>query len=127
MQVAEEILPQEICRFIRLQPNLEGPYVGTLYPLERVPDPLQPPLMLLEVDGLASALEVDLDEEEPLIVLAADGLEEATTADDIEEHEVVGGREVVEVVLRRRRLRRSRDLIPHRALRRPSGRRLAGV
>ena len=77
----------------------------------------QPHAGYLEVDGLAGALEVDLDEEQPLVVLAADGLEEAAAADDVEEHEVVGGRQVVEVVLRRRRLRRPRDLIPHRGLR----------
>jgi hypothetical protein len=96
----------------------------------------------LEVDGLAGALEVDLDEEQPLIVLAADGLEAAAASDDVEEHEVVGGRQVVEVVLRRRRLRRPRDLIPHHGGRRrspvagsptppptspPPGPRLAGV
>jgi hypothetical protein len=32
-------------------------------------------------------------------VLAADGLEEEATADDVKEHEIVGGRQVVEVVL----------------------------
>lgn len=113
MQVAVEILPKEIRCLIRLQPNLEGPDVGSLQPLEGVPNPLQPPLMLLEVEGLAGALEVDLDEEQPLVVLAADGLEEAAAADDLDEHEVVRGREVVEVVLRRRRLRRLGDLVPH--------------
>jgi len=107
--------------------------VGALDPLERVPNPLQPPLVLPEVDGLAGALEVDLDEEQALIVLAADGLEAAAASDDIEEHEVVGGRQVMEVVLRRRRLRRPRDLIPHHGGRRPlptsppPGPRLAGV
>jgi hypothetical protein len=55
----------------------------------------------LEVYGLVDALKVDLDEEQPLVVLAADGLEEAAAADDVEEHEIVGGRQVVEVVLRR--------------------------
>jgi hypothetical protein len=124
--------------------------MGPINPLERLPNPLQPPLVLLrkknsggisrprsgtksegihewgrrapahagylEVDGLAGALEVDLDEEQPLVVLAADGLEEAAAADDVEEHEVVGGRQVVEVVLRGRRLRRPRDLIPHYCL-----------
>lgn len=136
-------------------PHLEGPDVGSLQPLEGVPNPLQPPLMLLpkpaptdlktrfpnpksrggrgqsegrakgaraakpaefsylEIEGLAGALEVDLDEEQPLVVLAADGLEEAAAADDLDEHEVVRGREVVEVVLRRRRLRRLGDLVPH--------------
>jgi hypothetical protein len=72
----------------------------------------------LEVYGLAGALKVDLDEEQPLVVLAPDGLEEAAAADDVEEHEIVGGRQVVEVVLRRRRLRRPHDLIPHRILHR---------
>lgn len=124
-------------------PDLEGPDVGALEPLERPPDPLQPPLMVLrgngqifsgppcpnrrgtdvdvdvdgygylEVEGLAGALEVDLDEEEAFVVLAEDGLEEAAAADEVEQHEVVGGGQVVQVVLRRRRLRRPRDLVPH--------------
>lgn len=113
MQIAVGVLPQEICCLVRLKPNLEGPDVGALEPLERPPDPLQPPLMVLEVEGLPGALEVDLDEEEALVVLAEDGLEEAAAADEVEQHEVVGGGQVVQVVLRRRRLRRPRDLVPH--------------
>lgn len=115
MQIAVGVLPQQICCLVRLKPNLEGPDVGALEPLERPADPLQPPLMVLEVEGLPGALEVDLDEEEALVVLAEDGLEEAAAADEVEQHEVVGGGQVVQVVLRRRRLRRPRDLVPHKS------------
>lgn len=113
MQIAVEVLPEEIRCLVRLKPDLEGQDVGALEALEGPPDPLQPPLVLLEVERLACALEVDLDEEEALVVLAEDGLEEAAAGDDVEEHEVVGGGQVVQVVLGRGRLRRPRDLVPH--------------
>lgn len=53
--------------------------MGSLDPLESVPNPLQPPLC-------SGALEVDLDDEQHLVVLAANGLEEAVVTVDVEEH-----------------------------------------
>lgn len=79
MKVAEEILPQEISCLISLQPELKWPNMGMLHGLEDVPDLSQPPLILLEVEGVA-ALEVDLDKNEALVMLAEDGLEEASPA-----------------------------------------------
>lgn len=64
-------------------------------------------------------LEVDLDKEEPLAILAADRLEEVVAADNLDEHEVVGRGEMVEVVLHHRRMRHPRDLITHHRPRPP--------
>lgn len=47
-------------------------------------------------------------------MLAADGLEQAIMAEGLDEDEIVRRRQVVEVVLRRRYLRRLRYLVPHR-------------
>ena len=69
-------------------------------------------LVLAEVEVVA-ALEVDLDEDEALVVLAEDGFEEAATAKDLLEDEIVGRRQVVEVVLGGGDLGRARNLVPH--------------
>lgn len=71
------------------------------------------PLVLPEIDRVA-ALEIDLDEHQTFVVLAEDRLEESASAQNLLEDEVVRGRQVVEVVLRRRHLRRSSDFVPHR-------------
>lgn len=63
--------------------------------------------------NVIAALEVDLDEDEALVVLAEDGLEEAAAAEHLLKHQIVGGRKVVKVVLRRRRLRRPGYLVTH--------------
>lgn len=81
--------------------------------VKNLPNLRQSPLILLEIEGIA-ALEVDLDEDEALVVLAEDRLEEAAAAQDLDEDEVVGGGEIVEVVLRCRDLRRPSYLVPHR-------------
>ena len=70
-------------------------------------------LVVAEVEEVA-ALEVYLDEDQTLVVLAEDGLEEPASSEDLLQYEVVRGRQVVEVVLRRRHLRRAGDLVPHR-------------
>lgn len=69
-------------------------------------------LVLAEVEVVA-ALEVDLDEDEALVVLAEDGLEEAAAAENLLEDEVVGRRQVMEVVLGGGDLGRARNLVPH--------------
>lgn len=79
---------------------------------ENVSDLGEAAFVVPEIDGIA-ALKVDLDENKPLIVLALDGFEEAAATQHLLKHEVVGGRQVVEVVLRGRRLRRARDLVAH--------------
>lgn len=86
--------------------------MGVIDGAEGVLDVEEAALVLAEVDAVV-ALEVDLDEDEPLVVLALDRLEEAALAEDLLEDQVVGGGQVVEVVLRRRPLLRARDLVPH--------------
>lgn len=112
MEIIEEVLPEKICRFIGLLPKLERPDVGELEGAEDLLDVEEAALVLAEVDVVA-ALEVDLDEDQALVVLAEDGLEEAAAAEDLLEDEVVGRREVVEVVLGGRHLGGARNLVPH--------------
>lgn len=64
--------------------------------------------MVLELEGLSGALEVDLDEKAALIVL----VEEAATPDEVKHHEVVGGGQLVQVGLHRRGLRCPAILFP---------------
>lgn len=73
--------------------------MGVLNGLEDIPDLSQPPLVLREVERVAT-LEVDLDEDKALVVFAEDGFKEAAAAEDLDENQVVGGGQVVEIVLR---------------------------
>lgn len=65
-----------------------------------------------KVEGFA-ALEINLDEDEALVMLAEYGFEEASASEELHKHQIITGREVVEVVLRRGHLGRPCDLIPH--------------
>lgn len=69
-------------------------------------------LVVTQTNGVA-ALEVDLDEHQTLVVFAEYGLEESVPAQNFLQHQVVRRRQIMQVVLRRRRLRRPSDLVPH--------------
>lgn len=86
--------------------------MGVIDGAEGLLDVEQPALVLAEVDAVV-ALEVDLHEDQPLVVLALDRLEEAPLAEDLLEDQVVGGGQVVKVVLRCGPLLRARDLVAH--------------
>ena len=81
---------------------------------ENVLDLRETPLVVAEIDGIA-ALEIHLNENEALVVLALNRLEETTAPKHLLQHQIVRRRQVVKVVLRRRNLRRARDLVPHSA------------
>lgn len=69
-------------------------------------------LVVTQINGVAP-LKVDLDEHQTLVVLAEYGLEESIPAQNFLEHQVVRRRQIMQVVLRRRRLRRPGNLVPH--------------
>lgn len=100
MKIAEEVLSQKVSCLIRLQPELERPHMGMLHGLENMSNLRKPPLVLPEIEGV-TALEVDLNQHETFIVFAKNGFEEPSAPENFDQHEIVRGREVVEVILRR--------------------------
>lgn len=92
--------------------NLERPDVGMVDAAEGFLDVREAALVVSKIDVVA-ALEIDLDEDQTFVVFAENGFEESAAPQNLLKDEIVRRREVVQVVLRRRCLRRSCDLVAH--------------
>lgn len=86
--------------------------MGVIQVGEDVPNAGEATFVVAQINGVP-ALEVDLDEHQTLVVLAEYGFEETVPPQHFFEDQVVRRRQIVQIVLRRRRLRRPRDLVPH--------------
>ncbi|KAG0598094.1 hypothetical protein M758_12G045500, partial [Ceratodon purpureus] len=77
-----------------------------------VPNIMQLLLILLQIRRL-STLEVHLDKQQPLIVHALHRLQKPPPSERLLQHQIIRRRQVVQVILRRRHLRRPGQLVPH--------------
>lgn len=92
--------------------DLKGPNVRVIKGKENLFNLEETALVVSEIDGIA-ALEIDLDEDQALVVLAENRLEETASAENLLKDQIVGGRQVVEVVLGGGDLGGARDLVAH--------------